>query len=77
VVAALLALPALWLDVTPKAAAQAPPTASLTGQLLVASPSMGDLHFARTDGRHDKDGAFGIVVNRLVGERPPLGKGTT
>ena len=72
-VMALLALPGVWLDVTPKAAAQAPPTASLTGQLLVASPTMGDPRFARTVilmVRHDKDGALGIVINRLVGERP-------
>lgn len=73
VLAAILTLPALWLDAAPEAAAQTPPTASLTGQLLVASPSMGDPRFARTVilmVRHDKDGAFGIVVNRLVGERP-------
>jgi putative transcriptional regulator len=73
VLAAILALPALWLDAAPETAAQTPPTVSLTGQLLVASPSMGDPRFARTVilmVRHDKDGAFGIVVNRLVGERP-------
>ena len=54
----------------------APPTAAqssgtLAGQLLVASPSMGDPRFARTVvvmARHDKDGAFGIVINRLVRE---------
>ena len=73
VLAAILALLVVWLDAVPKAAAQAPATASLTGQLLVASPTMGDPRFARTVilmVRHDKDGAFGIVVNRLVGERP-------
>ena len=45
----------------------------LTGQLLVASPSMADPRFAHTVilmVRHDKDGAFGIAVNRPVGERP-------
>jgi putative transcriptional regulator len=53
--------------------AQAPPSASLAGQLLVASPSMGDPRFARTVilmVRRDKDSAFGIVVNRPIGERP-------
>ena len=73
VLAAILALLVVWLDAVPKAAAQAPATASLTGQLLVASPTMGDPRFTRTVilmVRHDKDGAFGIVVNRLVGERP-------
>jgi putative transcriptional regulator len=71
--AALAALTALCLDSAPQAAAQTTGTASLTGQLLVASPSMGDPRFANTVilmVRHDKDGAFGIVVNRPVGERP-------
>jgi len=61
------------LGAAPPAAEQAPTTASLAGQLLVASPSMGDPRFAGTVilmVRHDKDGAFGIVVNRPVGERP-------
>ncbi|HZN29219.1 MAG TPA: YqgE/AlgH family protein [Xanthobacteraceae bacterium] len=68
--AATLAL-ALLLAAPPPTAAQAP--ASLAGQLLVASPSMGDPRFERTVIlmiRHDKDGAFGIVVNRPAGERP-------
>ena len=53
------------------AAAETP--ASLAGQLLVATPAMGDPRFDRTVilmVRHDKDGAFGIVVNRPIGERP-------
>ncbi len=73
VLGAILGLTALWLGDAPEAAAQAPPTASLTGQLLVASPTMGDPRFARTVilmVRHDKHGALGIVVNRPVGERP-------
>jgi len=44
---------------------------SLAGQLLVAAPSIGDPRFARTVivmARHDKDSAFGIVINRPVGE---------
>jgi putative transcriptional regulator len=71
--ATALALTALCLDAAPQAAAQTTGTASLTGQLLVASPSMGDPRFAHTVilmVRHDKDGAFGIVVNRPVEERP-------
>jgi putative transcriptional regulator len=46
---------------------------SLTGQLLVAAPSMGDPRFARTVilmVRHDASGALGIVINRPLGERP-------
>jgi putative transcriptional regulator len=44
---------------------------SVAGQLLVASPAIGDPRFARTVivmARHDHDGAFGIVINRLFGE---------
>jgi putative transcriptional regulator len=76
VAATALALTALCLDAAPQAAAQTTGTASLTGQLLVASPSMGDPRFAHTVilmVRHDKDGAFGIVVNRPVEERPLAG----
>jgi len=43
------------------------PMASLHGQLLVASPTMGDPNFARTVvaiANHDEDGALGIVLNR-------------
>jgi putative transcriptional regulator len=47
-------------------------TASLAGQLLVAAPTIGDPRFAHTViliVRHDQKGAFGIVINRPVGER--------
>ncbi|MGC2203528.1 MAG: YqgE/AlgH family protein [Stellaceae bacterium] len=47
-------------------------TSSLAGQLLIASPRIGDPRFSHTVVlmvRHDKDGAFGIVINRPVGER--------
>jgi putative transcriptional regulator len=47
-------------------------TGSLAGQLLIASPRIGDPRFSHTVVlmvRHDKDGAFGIVINRPVGER--------
>jgi putative transcriptional regulator len=50
-----------------------PAQTSLAGQLLIASPSMGDPRFTQTVvlmARHDKTGAFGIVINRPVGERP-------
>ena len=42
----------------------------LTGQLLIAMPSMRDPRFARTViyvCAHNADGAMGLVVNRLVG----------
>jgi len=49
------------------------PTGYLSGQLLVATPRMGDPRFARTviymvD--HDAEGAMGLVINRSYGEGP-------
>src|SRR5260221_443205 len=64
---------ALCLGAVSPTSAQAPATASLAGQLLIASPSMADPRFERTVilmVRHDKNGAFGIVVNRPIGEHP-------
>jgi putative transcriptional regulator len=46
---------------------------SLAGQLIVAAPGIGDPRF---DGtviliiHHNKDGAFGIAINRPIGTRP-------
>jgi putative transcriptional regulator len=53
-------------------AADPPEIASLTGQLLIASPNIGDPRFAHTViliVKHDKDGALGITINRPRGER--------
>ena len=53
-------------------AAGPPATESLTGQLLIASPDIGDPRFAHTVilmVKHDKDGALGITINRPVGEK--------
>jgi len=53
-------------------AADPPATGSLTGQLLIASPDIGDPRFAHTVilmVKHDKDGALGITINRPVGEK--------
>lgn len=47
-------------------------TASLAGQLLIAAPTIGDPRFSHTVilmVKHDEGGAFGIVINRPVGER--------
>src|ERR1700704_6130062 len=44
----------------------------LAGQFLIATPEMGDPRFQQTVVlmvSHNKDGAFGIVINRLVAER--------
>jgi putative transcriptional regulator len=59
------------LGIASQSSAQSPP--SLTGQLLIASPDMGDPRFERTVilmVRHDREGAFGLVVNRAVSEQP-------
>jgi putative transcriptional regulator len=73
--AAAILLPATLFGATsPDTAPPAPP--SLAGQLLIASPSMGDPRFQRTVlvmVRHDRDGAMGIVINRPLGERPIAG----
>ena len=64
---------ALWLHAAQPIAAQTPVAGSLAGQLLVAAPTMGDPRFARTVilmARHAKDGAFGIAINRPIGEHP-------
>jgi putative transcriptional regulator len=64
--AALVALPA------PDGGSVAPGSASLTGQLLIAPPAMSDPRFYHAVilmVRHDRNGAFGIVVNRPVAER--------
>ncbi len=75
ILALLLFLPGLpRAAVSPGDATQdAPSIGSLAGQLLVAPPDMADPRFARAVilmVRHDKDGAFGIVINRPVEERP-------
>jgi putative transcriptional regulator len=72
VLAAVLA-PATFLDAAPPIRAQTSERVFLTGQLLVASPTIGDPRFERTVilmVRHDRDGAFGIVVNLPLAERP-------
>ena len=49
---------------------QTPEQGYLTGQLLIAMPSMRDSRFARTVVyicAHNADGAMGLVINRLVG----------
>jgi putative transcriptional regulator len=54
------------------AAADQSDSDSLAGQLLIAAPTIGDPRFVHTVilmVRHDKEGAFGIIINRPVGER--------
>jgi putative transcriptional regulator len=52
---------------------EAPARPSLAGQLLVAAPGIGDPRFARTVilvVEHGPGGAFGIVINKPIGEQP-------
>jgi putative transcriptional regulator len=52
---------------------QTKPRASVAGQFLIATPAMRDPRFDHAVIlmlRHDQDGAFGIVINRPVGQRP-------
>jgi putative transcriptional regulator len=66
-------LPATLLDATRPNAKQDPEHTSLAGQILIASSAMGDPRFERTVillVEHNPRGAFGIVVNRPIGERP-------
>lgn len=70
VFAALLAAAAGPRAADPDPAASADPPA---GYFLIASAKMQDPRFAHSVVlllKHDKDGAFGIIVNRPVAERP-------
>ena len=64
--------PATILDAALPKPQLSPESVSLTGQLLVASTTMGDPRFQRTVilvVRHNESGAFGIAINRPVGQR--------
>src|ERR1019366_7540967 len=50
-----------------------PDSAAMAGEFLVAAPEIGDPRFTHAViliVRHDKSGAFGIIINHPVGERP-------
>ncbi len=70
---ALVLLPATLLHAALQDPGDKPATGSLVGQILIASPDMGDQRFYHTVVlmvRHNASGAFGIVINRPLGERP-------
>jgi len=71
VTAAVLLLASLFnADLAPPE--EAPWSPSLAGQLLVASPEMGDPRFYHAVilvVRHDRNGALGIIINRPVEDR--------
>src|SRR6202040_3053911 len=73
----ILACPALalWIALLAPERTQSAetPRVSLAGQFLIATPAMRDSRFDHTVIlmlRHDQDGAFGIVINRPLGQRP-------
>ncbi len=72
IILALIAAPAtLFAAASDPAATPEPP--SLKGHFLIATPSMRDPRFDRAVilmVSHDREGAFGIVINRPLGERP-------
>lgn len=69
----LLLLPGIRLDAAAPTGGEPPPTQkSLRGHFLIAPGSMGDPRFDRTVIlmiRHDAKGAFGLVVNRVIGRK--------
>ena len=71
--AALLSVAALFAGIA-KAADDVPQAADPpAGQLLIASAEIQDPRFARSVIlllRHDSSGAFGIIINHPLGERP-------
>jgi putative transcriptional regulator len=70
---AALVLPATLLHAALQNPADQPGGTSLAGQVLIASPEMGDPRFAHAVilmVRHNASGAFGVVINRPLGERP-------
>jgi putative transcriptional regulator len=71
----LLASATLAIAALPKGAPE-PDVDAMAGQFLVASPEIGDPRFYHAVilmVRHDKSGAFGIIINHPVGDRPLAG----
>ena len=71
--AAALLLPAVLLHAALPTAGESPGHTSPAGQLLVATPTMGDPRFHQSVilmVKHDSDGALGIIINHLAAERP-------
>jgi putative transcriptional regulator len=70
---AAMVVPATLIAAVPSNPVETPGRVSLIGQLLVATPAMRDPRFEHTVIlmlRHERGGAFGIVINRPMGERP-------
>ena len=72
VIVAAIFLPAALVNAASPTPEEAPKHPSFAGQLLVASPGMGDPRFYHAVilvVRHDRNGALGIIINRPVGDR--------
>ena len=70
---AAFVLPATLLHAALQDPGAAPGAASLAGQVLIAAPEMRDPRFYHAVVlmvRHNASGAFGIIINRPLGERP-------
>jgi putative transcriptional regulator len=68
-----LLLAAVLIAAVPPKLDLAPQYPSLLGDVLIASPQIGDPRFTRTVilvVRHGREGALGITINRLAGEHP-------
>ena len=74
VLAVVTLLPAAaWTTRPADAQGPAGPPATLSGQLLVALPSLSDPRFTRTViymVKHDARGATGLIINRPIGDVP-------
>ena len=71
--AAILMLAAPWTARPAGAPGPPAPSASLSGQLLVALPTLSDPRFTQTViymVKHDARGATGLIVNRPLGDVP-------
>jgi putative transcriptional regulator len=69
---AVLVVPATLSGAVPSNSDGPAAQPSLAGQLLIATPGMGDPRFQNTVLvmiRHNKDGAMGVVINRPLGEQ--------
>lgn len=61
----------LAISVAPAQQVEPPSDRFYPGRLLVAAPALSDSGFRETVilmVRHDEDGAFGLIVNRVIGE---------
>ncbi len=71
-VAAAIFLPATLLHAALPTETEIPTHSWLNGQLLIASPQLHQAAFYRSVillARHNRDGAFGIIINRPAGKR--------